>query len=273
MTRQEGLLVDVSSTRPGPASDVERLDSFLRPGRNCWALRPPGPRSERPTMPRSERTLSPSSATSGATCRQHWRRTRSRRRRSPRVAGASASAGGSGGRVARESAVRSAVTAARPGRRRRVHRHAGHTTSPLHRAGAAIDRAGRRGAADTPTREQGPDALLQRVRVLGFLILSAVAADLLTLAATGPASRWLPEIVPSPCRATAAACALAEADDVVVLTYATWSTLEQPSATRWLPRLIAAGARLLRSVLLSGSPSGTSGSQSPCERLLGRIEG
>jgi hypothetical protein len=170
MTRQEGLLVDVSSTRPGPASDVERLDSFLRPGRNCWALRPPGPRSERPTMPRSERTLSPSSATSGATCRQHWRRTRSRRRWSPRVAGASASAGGSGGRVARESAVRSAVTAARPGRRRRVHRHAGHTTSPLHRAGAAIDRAGRRGAADTPTREQGPDALLQRVRVLGFLI-------------------------------------------------------------------------------------------------------
>lgn len=98
----------------------------------------------------------------------------------------------------------------------------------------------------TPTRGQGPDALLQRVRVLGFLILSAVAADLVTLAATGPASRWLPEIVPSPCRATAAACALAEADDVVVLTYATWATLEQPSATRWLPRLIAAGARLLR---------------------------
>ena len=98
----------------------------------------------------------------------------------------------------------------------------------------------------TLTPELGPDALLLRVPVLGFLILSAVAAGLLTLAATGPASRWLPENIPSPCRATAAACALAAAADVMVLTYATWSTLEQPSATRWLPGLIAAGASLLR---------------------------
>jgi hypothetical protein len=98
----------------------------------------------------------------------------------------------------------------------------------------------------TLTPEQAPDALLRRVPVLGFLILSAVAAGLLTLAATGPASRWLPDMVCSPCRATAAACALAAVADVVVLTYATWSTLEQPSATRWLPGLIAAGASLLR---------------------------
>jgi hypothetical protein len=98
----------------------------------------------------------------------------------------------------------------------------------------------------TLTPEQAPDALLRRVPVLGFLILSAVAAGLLTLAATGPASRWLPDMVCSPCRATAAACAFAAATDVVVLTYATWSTLEQPSATRWLPGLIAAGASLLR---------------------------
>lgn len=98
----------------------------------------------------------------------------------------------------------------------------------------------------TLTPEQGPEALLRRVPVLGFLILFAVTAGLLTLAATGQASRWLPEIFPSPCRATAAACALAAAADVVVLTYATWSTLEQPSATRWLPGVIAAGASLLR---------------------------
>jgi hypothetical protein len=98
----------------------------------------------------------------------------------------------------------------------------------------------------TLTPEQGPDALLRRVPVLGFLILSALAAGLVTLAATGQASRWLPEDFPSPCRATAAACALAAAADVVVLSYATWSTLEQPSGTRWLPGLIAAGASLLR---------------------------
>ena len=98
----------------------------------------------------------------------------------------------------------------------------------------------------TLTPEQGPEALLRRVPVLGFLILFAVTAGLLTVAATGRASRRLPRIFPSPCRATAAACALAAAADVVVLSYAAWSTLEQPSATRWLPGLIAAGASLLR---------------------------
>ena len=98
----------------------------------------------------------------------------------------------------------------------------------------------------TLTPDQGPEALLRRVPVLGLLILFTVAAGLLTLAATGPTSRWLPDMVCSPCRATAAACALAAAADVVVLTYATWSTLEQPSATRWLPGLIAVGASLLR---------------------------
>ena len=86
----------------------------------------------------------------------------------------------------------------------------------------------------------------RRLPILGFLVLSAVTAGLLTLAATGPAIRWLPDRVCSPCRATAAACAVAAAADVVVLTFATWSTLEQPSATRWLPGLIAAAASLLR---------------------------
>ena len=98
----------------------------------------------------------------------------------------------------------------------------------------------------TLTPERGPDALLLRVPILGFLVASAVTAALLALAATGPTIRWLPDRLRAPCKATAAACAAAAAADVVVLTFATWSALEQPSATRWLPGLIATAASLLR---------------------------
>jgi hypothetical protein len=98
----------------------------------------------------------------------------------------------------------------------------------------------------TLTPERSPDALLLRVPILGFLVTSAITAALLALAATGPAIRWLPDRLRAPCKATAAACAAAAGADVVVLTFATWSALEQPSATRWLPGLIAAAASLLR---------------------------
>jgi hypothetical protein len=96
---------------------------------------------------------------------------------------------------------------------------------------------------------QGPQALLLRVPLLVVLVVVAVAAGVLTMAATGPAIRWLPELGRAPRRATATACAAAAVSDIAVITFAIWSALEEPSDVRWMPGLIAVAASLLRFTL------------------------
>lgn len=96
---------------------------------------------------------------------------------------------------------------------------------------------------------QAPDATLRRMPALGVLVAVAAAAGVLALLATGPGIRGLPIECPAPCRAAATACAAAAAADVIVLATATLSALEQPSATRWMPGLIAGSASLVRFTL------------------------
>jgi hypothetical protein len=100
------------------------------------------------------------------------------------------------------------------------------------------------------TPGQRPDALLLRVPVLAVLVATALGAGALTVAATGPAARWLPgrpsALFHAPRRATATACAAAAVSDLLILTFATWSVLAQPSGLRWMPGLVAAAASLLR---------------------------
>lgn len=105
----------------------------------------------------------------------------------------------------------------------------------------------------TLTPGQGPADLLLRVPVLGLLIATALAAGVLTVAATGPAARWLPArpsaLVRAPSRATATACAAAAVSDLTILAFAIWSMLAQPSGLPWMPGLIATAASLMRFAL------------------------
>ena len=103
----------------------------------------------------------------------------------------------------------------------------------------------------TLTPGQSPQALLLRIPLLGLLVVAATAASVLTLAATGPAIRWMPAPITSsaPHRATAVACAAAAVSDIAVIAFAIWSAIEQPSGVRWMPGLIAAVASLLRFTL------------------------